>query len=183
MITIENGEILVGDTLGIFEYEFDNLLKDDLWGNPLTEDCWIFTIPSDDSKIGLFNAQDENIDFLPTEFDENSKHYDIFWNSELTVLFNCHDEALDYMRNYQGSFVDIIRGFYLLYIKEDMIEETLDKYSRISEVDEQKDELLYKLLSKFVMSKPFSPETTIATMKLFILDYYRFEIAEQQFNN
>lgn len=183
MIEFKNGEFKGGETKGIVDYDFNDFSKDDLWRNPINENCWIFVIPNDDSKIGLFNAIESGIDFVPSKADISNEDYELFWCSELTMLFNSQEQALEFMRVYQGPLVDIIRGFYLLYERDNMIEEAMDGYMSINEINHQSDEHFYKQLSNFVKSKPLNPEIVITTMKSFILDWYRFEIAEQKFNN
>jgi hypothetical protein len=92
------------DTRGIVKPDFDEHSRDDLFLNPLSDDCWILTLPSKGDEAQLINAQDADFDFVPNWLENALDHYDMFWVHELTVLYDSYEQAWDSIKNYKGVY-------------------------------------------------------------------------------
>lgn len=104
MIKFERGEFSNGDTTGIVVPDFDEHSRDDLFLNPLAENCWIMTVFNFKSDVTLVKAFDLDFDFVPSQDEVGHDNYDMFWASELTVLCGSYEEALTFIRNYTGPY-------------------------------------------------------------------------------
>ena len=180
MIEFKKGELIGGNNDGIIDFNNDRFKLEDWSSIDLTDECWIFVIPEDDSEIGLFNAVDCGVHYIPIESEDFEEHYKLFWGSELTMLFRSHENAIEFLKDYDGPLRDLIFGFYLLYEKDNMIEEAMEGYTNLSDIDNNSNEDFHIELSDFIYSRKYDSDSVIATMKLFLIDYYRFEIAEQR---
>jgi hypothetical protein len=181
MIEFKKGEFIGGKLFGYREAELNTPTdENDLWYNPISDECWIFTIESENNGVGLFSVVDYQIEFIPSITETDAEHYDLFWKSELTLVFNTKETALDFIRNYEGELKDIIWGAYLLFIKEDSYDEIYNKYIDVDGLDEETNNEFYYKLMEFIMKENYSVSSTLATMKSFILNCYRDEIAEEK---
>ncbi|GAB5566115.1 MAG: hypothetical protein Wins2KO_31780 [Winogradskyella sp.] len=112
MIIFKRGERSGIDTTGIVVPDFDEFSRDDLYLNPLADDCWILTVPNSRLEALLINAEEADFDFVPNEQDMAYSNYDMFWDSELTILFPSYQEALDYLVSYEGPLEEQISALY-----------------------------------------------------------------------
>lgn len=108
MIQFKRGEFYSGATVGIIVPDFDEHSGDDLFLNPLAKDCWILTLSNFRNEAILTNAEDVDFDFVPSEQDIGFDNYDMFWDSKLTVLFDSYDDALNFIRDYKGPYLEQI---------------------------------------------------------------------------
>lgn len=106
MIQFKRGEFYGGDNAGIIVPDFDEHSGDDLFLNPLAEDCWILTIPSFEDKVQLISAMNTDFNFIPNEQDSAYDNYELFWESKLTIIFSSFDQALEYIRDYDGPYLE-----------------------------------------------------------------------------
>ena len=85
--------------------------------NPLADDCWILTVANLRDEAVLVTADEVDFDFVPTEQDRAYENYDMFWDTELTILFRSYDEAIDYLSNYEGPLNGPLDELYNKQIK------------------------------------------------------------------
>ena len=112
MIQFKRGEFYSGDTASIIVPDFDEHSGDDLFQNPLSKDCWILTIPSFGNRVQLFSAMDTDFNFIPNEHDNTYDNYGLFWESKLTVIFSSFNQALEYIRDYEGPYLEQLEEFF-----------------------------------------------------------------------
>jgi len=110
MITYKNNEFLGGDLMDIIVFDFDDN-NDNFWDYALRENCFILHVPKDKSKIRLFHIQSIGIEFMPEKEETDDEFWELFWDSNLTVVFANKAQALIYMKNYVGLWVKEIRSF------------------------------------------------------------------------
>ena len=112
MIQFKRGNFNNGDTTGIVVPDFNEHSGDDLFLNPLTDDCWILTISGFRDEVELISGLNADFDFVPTEQDRAYDNYDMFWASELTIIFSSYDRALKFIRDYQGPYLEQLSQLY-----------------------------------------------------------------------
>jgi len=178
MIIIRNGNLVSRVNTNITQIDLD-AKENDVWKNSeLTDECWMFMIPTDISNMCLFNAKSNGVEYFVPYGESKYEDYEMFWETELTVLFASEEEAIDYMKNYEGPLAHHIKEYHTCVLEQKVIKETLLKYSCICNVAENSNDELFEEFEEMMFNHVDS-DSFLETMKLFILETYRndFELA------
>ncbi len=114
MIEFKNGEYIRREFLDIVEYEEIN---EDWWDYPLLEDCFILNINKNKDSITYFKIYFLEIEYVPRKEDTENEFWELFWDSELTLIFPCECDGIEYMKKNTGLFAKEFNEFAKLLLK------------------------------------------------------------------
>ena len=182
MIKIKKGGIQICEIYDIIGFDFDNdeITWDTWYDYPLQEEVCILEIPEDSTKLKLHEVHEENLHFIPRISDSDDEFYDVFWNSNETYVFECYQYAISFMENYEGNFKSEINELFKDKIESELVYETVRQFSNVNELAEEFDVDFMNELEDIVYSKSISMNSILNSMKLFMLDKYRFGIQEEK---
>lgn len=173
MILFMNGEFIGGDLTDIMDYDSAELKTQDLFENPISQDCFALVVPLKGMEIKLFSFFMHDLYFIPHREDFDNPYHKEFWRTNTTVVFECFETALNAMKNYEGFRQNEV---HLLAQKEEEefnYEKAQFEFFDLSDLHENIDVKFLNELTDFVESKHLSFERMSATTKFFLLDKYK----------
>ena len=177
MIVFRNGEFEGGDLLNIIQFDLDdNINADSWWDHCLLYDVVILSIPRGKQPAKLMQVSEIDLDFVPLKSEEMNECHAMFWNSSETFVFENLTEAIRYMKLYSGENDEKVSRV-LGMLEEDMVRnEAMNKFHCTCDLDENADADFLNDLTEFVQEHPAYMSQVLASMKLYMLEFYKSQL-------
>lgn len=177
MIVFKNGEFLGGDLMDIIHIDWDDAPDSCTWWDHLLYDeVVVLRIPKDDKQIQIFVAFSEELEFIPRQSENDRPFHSLFWESAETYVFGDFDRAIQFMKVYEGAYQKEVKEA-LAQIQQQMLhEDARDCFQCTCDLGEYANPDSMNDLTEFVMEHEASMEEVLASMKLYMLDFYKTEL-------
>jgi hypothetical protein len=108
MIKFEKGEFIGGDLMDVIHIDIDDDM-DNLFDYQLNEECFILCVQDNGVKTVYFSVNHFGVDYIPRKEDVKNEFWDMFWDSDVTIVFGLKVFGLKEMQNYVGHCVEEVR--------------------------------------------------------------------------
>jgi len=177
MIAFKNGKFEGGDLMDLIHIDWnDSPNSATWWDNMLYSEVAVLVIPENTDEMRLFEIGAEDLEFIPRQSEDFDEHYSTFWESKETYVFGDIYDALRFMNCYDGEFKKEVRNF-LNKIQEEMLyNDAKESFQCTSNLGEDANPDFMNDLTDFVLDHNASMEEVLASMKLYMLDFYKTEL-------
>jgi hypothetical protein len=188
MIVFKKGELEVGNMDSMFITDYGDVTIDNFCEHQLSEECWILEVPEKEIDIQVYNAWSRDIDSIPhydyyyekSRDEPPDEYYDVFWSSIETYVFKSFDDAMNFMEGYQGIYKMLFELLHDSAIESKIDEEATALYKDTEGISDDTDYCLLMELKRFIECKKMDNNEVLATLKMVILDSYKFSVKEKR---
>ena len=171
MLIFKKGEYLGGELLDVIQIESIDC-EETWWNYPILEDCFILCVNKNKIETTFFNVNQLGIKYIPRKEDIEDAFWGLFWDSEVTLVFDFKESGIDCINNYVGHCVSEIRTLGKQIASMSSYHIKCSQFHKLSipiGLNEiyPNEKLYYEFMNLIDSSNEWNIETFISTLKQF----------------